>query len=357
MHLHSPEWQTSHCGKGRSEVKRRDFLGCMAALTLSGGGRDAGAAIRDQAFRRVRPGEPGWPPEVQWQRLGQRVNGRSAPATVAVRRLPKGESACRDVFARLANPYEHRRRPGADADARLGERLDHGGQRVGRRRRDARGRRGCGRFCPRASPAPGGQGWRTQLPGHVLLEGLAPGLDAAHESDPPCTMRSLRMARRHRHSRNTRCPSARAPSGCTFTAQSRWKAAIRAGWRLRHGRRGGPRSERWVWQLFERFRHGSGRPSRGGSRDGDGTIRVVNAHRDPELFWALKGGGGGSFGVVTRLTLRTRELPETICAVFGKIRARSDGTIARSSRGSWSTIAITSSTRIGANKSSSTTDP
>jgi len=27
-------------------------------------------------------------------------------------------------------------------------------------------------------------------------------------------------------------------------------------------------------------------------------------------FWALKGGGGGSFGVVSRLTLRARDLPE-----------------------------------------------
>ena len=36
----------------------------------------------------------------------------------------------------------------------------------------------------------------------------------------------------------------------------------------------------------------------------DGTVRRVNACRDPDLFWALKGGGGGSFGVVTRLTLR-----------------------------------------------------
>ena len=55
----------------------------------------------------------------------------------------------------------------------------------------------------------------------------------------------------------------------------------------------------------------------------DGAIRIVNAFRDPELFWALKGGGGGSLGVITRLTLRTRELPATFCAVSGKIRARS----------------------------------
>jgi len=56
----------------------------------------------------------------------------------------------------------------------------------------------------------------------------------------------------------------------------------------------------------------------------DGKVRVVNAHQDPELFWGIKGGGGGSLGVVTRLTLRTHELPETFGAVFGSIKADSD---------------------------------
>jgi FAD/FMN-containing dehydrogenase len=36
----------------------------------------------------------------------------------------------------------------------------------------------------------------------------------------------------------------------------------------------------------------------------DGKVRIVNACNDPELFWALQGGGGGTFGVVTRVTLR-----------------------------------------------------
>ncbi len=56
----------------------------------------------------------------------------------------------------------------------------------------------------------------------------------------------------------------------------------------------------------------------------DGSVQIANAGNHPELFWALKGGGGGSLGVVTRLTLRTRELPQYFGAVFGTIRARSD---------------------------------
>jgi FAD/FMN-containing dehydrogenase len=56
----------------------------------------------------------------------------------------------------------------------------------------------------------------------------------------------------------------------------------------------------------------------------DGKVRIANACTNPDLFWGLKGGGGGSLGVVTRLTLRTRELPGDFGAVFGSIQASSD---------------------------------
>jgi FAD/FMN-containing dehydrogenase len=56
----------------------------------------------------------------------------------------------------------------------------------------------------------------------------------------------------------------------------------------------------------------------------DGGVLVVNACNHPDLFWAIKGGGGGAFGVLTKLTLRTRELPTMFGAVFGTMRAASD---------------------------------
>jgi FAD/FMN-containing dehydrogenase len=61
----------------------------------------------------------------------------------------------------------------------------------------------------------------------------------------------------------------------------------------------------------------------------DGRLRTVNARRDPELFWAIKGGGGGSLGVVTRLTLRTHDLPANFAAVIGTIQAKSDDAFKR----------------------------
>lgn len=42
--------------------------------------------------------------------------------------------------------------------------------------------------------------------------------------------------------------------------------------------------------------------------DGCGKLRIVNNYTDPDLFWALRGGGGGNFGVVTEIKVRTRKL-------------------------------------------------
>ncbi len=56
----------------------------------------------------------------------------------------------------------------------------------------------------------------------------------------------------------------------------------------------------------------------------DGAIRTVNAHHYADLFWAIKGGGGGTFGVVTRLTLATHALPETFGAVMLDVRAHTN---------------------------------
>jgi hypothetical protein len=53
----------------------------------------------------------------------------------------------------------------------------------------------------------------------------------------------------------------------------------------------------------------------------DGAVRTANAKTEPDLFWALKGGGGGAFGVVTRLTLKVHALPEPFGAVNLKIQA------------------------------------
>jgi len=50
----------------------------------------------------------------------------------------------------------------------------------------------------------------------------------------------------------------------------------------------------------------------------DGKVLTVSDTENPELFWAIRGGGGGNFGVVTRTRLRTfpTDAPVSVAAVI-----------------------------------------
>ncbi len=56
----------------------------------------------------------------------------------------------------------------------------------------------------------------------------------------------------------------------------------------------------------------------------DGKIRIANAYTNPDLFWALKGGGGGTYCVVSKLTLQVHDLPERFGVANFTIKASSD---------------------------------
>jgi len=56
----------------------------------------------------------------------------------------------------------------------------------------------------------------------------------------------------------------------------------------------------------------------------DGKVVVANECQNQDLFWAIKGGGGGTYGVVTKLTLRVHDLPKYFGLMTGEIVADND---------------------------------
>jgi FAD/FMN-containing dehydrogenase len=313
-----------------NHMNRRQFLTSAAAIPVLSLGRSqvlpTAATGAARPVRRVRLGDPSWPSEASWDRLRQEVRGRlitvESPLT-ACQTAPEGAS-CAAVFRLLKNPYA------------IGE-----------------------------QPA------LTQTSGWVDAWTSAPSVYAVAAAETADVVAAVDFAREHHlrlvvkggaHSyQGTSCAvdslliwtramhgivlyDAFVPQGCAGTLAPQPAVTIEAGaiWMqvydavtTQAGRyvQGGGCTTVGVAGLILSGGFGSFSKAYGLAAAGlleaevvtaDGMVRVTNACRDPDLFWALKGGGGGSFGVVTRLTLRTRELPDHFGAVFGSIKARSD---------------------------------
>ncbi|MFC4891738.1 FAD-binding protein [Pseudofrancisella aestuarii] len=56
----------------------------------------------------------------------------------------------------------------------------------------------------------------------------------------------------------------------------------------------------------------------------DGKVVVVNKCQNPDLFYAIRGGGAGTYGVVSNLTLLAHPLPKYFGVLQGKITAKDD---------------------------------
>lgn len=56
----------------------------------------------------------------------------------------------------------------------------------------------------------------------------------------------------------------------------------------------------------------------------EGHMLAANAVQNVDLFWALRGGGGGMFGVITKVTLRAHERADRFGILSGTITAPDD---------------------------------
>ena len=304
-------------------MQRRNVLkGLAAVMALP----PIGSAIAAPLARRVRPGDPGWPTAQEWQSLRAQVGGNLIavePLFGACGTDPRG-TACRDTVDNIHNPF----------------------------------------FI-------GDQAAGTQTSGWLDAWMSAPSVYAVKARDATAVAAAVNFARAHNlrlavkgggHSYQGTSNAAdslliwtRAMNDVTLhpafvgagcEGKIKPEPAVSAGsgamWiDLYHavtteaGRyvQGGGCTNVGVAGLVQSGGFGSFSKGFGTAASGlleaeivtaDGRTLITNPCQNSDLFWALKGGGGGSWGVVTRLTLRTHDMPSHFGAAWGRIKARSD---------------------------------
>ena len=293
-------------------MKRRELLKSAAAISAMAAGC---APIRRTAepFRRVRPDDPAWPSQASWETLSRDVGGR----LIKLERPPFDASQSR-------NPYQLGDQPAltqtwgwldawtpapsayAVAAAQRGRR---GGSSELRRETNLRlVVKGGGHSYLGTSNAPDSLLIWTRAMNKVTLHDafVAQGCEAARSPVPAVTAEAGAMWIDLYHAVTTEAGRYVQGGGCTTVGVA---GLVQSGG-------------------FGSFSKGFGTAAAGLLEaevvTADGKVRIANACTNPDLFWALKGGGGGSFGVITKLTLRTHELPEFFGFVGGEIKAQSD---------------------------------
>src|SRR5262245_3436133 len=267
----------------------------------------------------ARPGGVGEAPRGRW-----RASGAGGVAVCRVHARPRRRGVHRPV-PEPAEPVLYRGQCRLDADPWLDRCVDLAGQRVrgaGPKRRRCRGR---GELRPRAPGAPGGEGG-----GHSYVGG-----SNAPDSLLIWTRPNMRAVQLHdrfvpRGAAGLAGPEAAVSVGAGAIWMDVYDAVTTTAGRYVQG--GGCTTVGVAGLVqgggFGAFSKGFGTAAANLLEaeviTADGAVRTANAAQNPDLFWALKGGGGGTFGEVTRLTLRTHALPAWFGAVLTTITAASD---------------------------------
>ena len=298
-------------------MKRRQLLG--AGLALAGAALTARPAAA-AAVQRARPGMRGWPSEADWDALKQATGGRLSPVSVP-------DLASPDAKKLLSNPFYLADQPGL---------AEHSGW------LDAWGSSPSAYAVSAANTADVVAAVRFARAHNLRLVIKGRGHSFFGSSNAPD---SLLLWTRHMddvavHDAFTPVGSQVAPvPAVSCGAGAMWLHAYQAV-SVGAGRyvQGGGCTTVGVAGLVQGGGFGSFSKGFGTAAaslleaeivTADGVVRTVNHAREPDLFWALKGGGGGTFGVVTRLTLATHELPQDFGAVRLALQAHSDDAFRR----------------------------
>jgi FAD/FMN-containing dehydrogenase len=297
-------------------MKRRSLLKGVVALPFATGA-SAGP------FARVRPGQSGWPSEATWDALGRTVGGRLLKGRSALDtcRVDPAGAACRDVFRELKNPYF------IGDDASLTQTTGWV---------DA---------------------WTSQPSAYVVAARSTADIVAAVNFARDNRLRLVVRGGGHSYLGTSNAADSLmiwthamndivlhdsfVPQGCSG-GQPAVSVGAGALWMQTYNKvttvggryvQGGGCGTVGVAGLLQGGGFGSYSKNYGIAAaslleaevvTADGAVRVANACTNADLFWALKGGGGGTFGVVTRVTLRTHELPSFFGGIAVAIDARSD---------------------------------
>ena len=308
-------------------MRRRDMLRSilrgLPGLALLASWRGAAAA---PATSRVRPGDAGWPSEADWQRLRDTVGGRLIPVTSPLDACLSAPETCAAVFDALRNPYYLRDEPG------LTQALGWVDAWTSRPSAFAVAARS-------ADDVAAAVRFARQHDLRLVVKGGGHAYQGGSSAPDSLLVWTRAMTATELH-------DGFVPDGCTtppvpaasFGAGTIWGAAYHAVTGAGRYVQGGGCLTVGVAGLvlgggFGPFSKGFGLAAASLLEaeivTADGTVRRVNACRDPDLFWALKGGGGGSFGVVTRLTLATHDLPSTFGLASLTVRADTDAAFSR----------------------------
>jgi FAD/FMN-containing dehydrogenase len=318
-------------GAGKDDsMKRREFLKAAVATPLVPGSEllqlAAAREDKDHSSSRVRPGDATWPSQESWNRLNRLVEGRliKVESPLSLCREAPDSRPSQEVFRALRNPYYVGDHPGLTqtsgwVDAWTS--LPSAYAVAARKTEDVVAAVNFARENRLRLVVKGG--------GHSYQ-----GTSCAPDSLLVWT-REMRAISLHEAFVGKGCEGAQHPlPAVSIGAGARWLEAYEAV-TTRAGRyvQGGGCTTVGVAGLIQSGGFGSFSKNYGLAAaalleaevvTADGVVRIANAGTNPDLFWGLKGGGGGSLGVVTRVTLRTRELPQFFGAVAGKITATSD---------------------------------
>jgi FAD/FMN-containing dehydrogenase len=298
-------------------------LGALPLLTLPAGAAPARVMA---PYRRVRRADPYWPGAADWERLKSAVGGNllEVRPLFAACESSSEDPRCREVYRNIANPFYIGDQPGGTQVSGWLDAWTPAASVYAVRARNA---------ADAAAAVDFARAHNLRL---VVKGGAHSYLGTSNAPDSLLIWtRALREVALEEAFVGRGCAGTMAPTPAVSVGAGCTWIDVYSAVTTRAGRyvQGGGCTSVGVAGLIQSGGFGSFSKGYGNAAAGlleaevvtaDGRVRVANACTDPDLFWALKGGGGGTFGVVTRLTLRTHALPEFFGGAWGTVKANSD---------------------------------